>query len=50
MRLTMMAASNPIGNNALPLVTKTPLIDYLRGSLGTISGKGYIPRGDFVAQ
>ena len=47
---TMMAVSDPIGNGAWSLVIKTPPMDCLRGSLGIISGKGSVPRGNFAAQ
>ena len=47
---TTKAVSDPIGNNTWSLVIKTMTIDCIRESLGTISGKGSIQRGDFVAQ
>ena len=47
---TMAVASDPIGNGAWLLIIKNPPMDYLRGSLGTISGKGSRPRGNFAAQ
>ena len=40
MMSTMMAASDSFGNGAWSLVIETPLIDCLRESLGTITGKG----------
>ena len=46
----MTAASDPIGHGAWLLVIKTPPMDCLRGSLGTISGKSFIPRDNFAAQ
>ena len=50
MMSTMMAASDTIGNEAWSLVIKNLPIDCLRGSLGTISGKGSISRVGFAAQ
>ena len=48
--LTMTAVFNPIRNSEWSLVIKTLPIDCLRGSLENISGKGSIPRGEFMAQ
>ena len=48
----MTAVFDPIRNGVVwSLVIKTPPVDCLRGSLGTIIvGKDSIPRGDFTAQ
>ena len=43
----MATAFDPIRNSAWLLIIKIPLIDCLRGSLGTISGKGSISRSSF---
>ena len=46
----MTATFNLVGNGAWLLVIKIPPIDYLSGSLETISAKDSIPRGEFAAQ
>ena len=47
---TTATTSDQTGNGAWSLVIKNLSIDCLKGPLGTISGKGFIPRGDFAAQ
>ena len=42
------AVFDPVGNGVGLLVIKSPPIDCLRESLGTISGKRFIPRGNFA--
>ena len=46
----MTVTSDPIRNGAWSPFIKTTFMACLKGSWGTIRGKGSIPRGDFAAQ